>query len=466
MLLSSAVLQDVCFQGVHRFDCGFPSGRERAFLLWCSQTRGAKNVVKTFAPRRSFIMHPEMEMIRCAILRGGTSKGVYILKNELPKDPAKRDAVILAIYGSPDVRQIDGLGGADVLTSKLAIVSPSTRPDADIDYTFGQVSFEKALVDYRGNCGNISAGVGSFAIDEGLVTPVEPITTVRIHMTNSDKILVSEVPVKNGKAMVDGDFAIDGVPGTGAKVTLDWSDVVGGITGKLLPTGNVRDTIEVDGVKYTVSIVDGANPVVFVRASELKMRGTESPSEIESNNSLMETIEKVRGRATVMCGMVDKPADARTKSPYIPFLNIISPPADYQAINGKTVKAADIDLVCRAVFMQRVHKAIQVTGSLSTGAFARVPGSLASEVVREATKTRPQIRIGHPSGILPLEAEAETVNGNVKITRLRVFRTARRIMEGYVYVRKSVFAGTAGNEGDADRGQHHGYLAIDSHIVP
>jgi hypothetical protein len=194
-------------------------------------------------------MHPEMEMLRCAIVRGGTSKGVFIMKNEYPKDPAKRDAVILAVYGSPDVRQIDGLGGADVLTSKHAIISPSARPDADVDYTVGQVSFETAFVDYRGNCGNISSAVGPFSIDEGLVAAVEPITTVRINMTNSNKILVAEVPVKDGKAMVDGDFVIDGVPGTGAKIAIDWSDVVGGITGKLLPTGNAKDTIEVDGVK-------------------------------------------------------------------------------------------------------------------------------------------------------------------------------------------------------------------------
>jgi|SRR5271166_1321536 len=316
-------------------------------------------------------MHPEMEMLRCAIVRGGTSKGVFIMKNEYPKDPAKRDAVILAVYGSPDVRQIDGLGGADVLTSKHAIISPSTRPDADVDYTFGQVSFETAFVDYRGNCGNISSAVGPFSIDEGLVAAVEPMTTVRINMTNSNKILVAEVPVKDGKAMVDGDFVIDGVPGTGAKIAMDWSDVVGGITGKLLPTGNAKDTIEVDGVKYAVSIVDAGNPVVFIHAASLNMKGTESPYEIESNKPLMETIEKIRGQATVMCGMVDKPENAKTKSPYVPFFYIISPPADYKTISGTTEKAGDIDLVARALFMLKTHKAIQVSGSLCTGAAAR-----------------------------------------------------------------------------------------------
>jgi 2-methylaconitate cis-trans-isomerase PrpF len=353
-------------------------------------------------------MHPEMEMLRCAIMRGGTSKGVYIMMNQYPKGPKKRDAVVLAIYGSPDVRQIDGLGGADVLTSKHAIISPSTRPDADVDYTFGQVSFETAFVDYGGNCGNISAGVGPFAIDEGLVAPVEPITTVRINMTNSNKILVAEVPVKDGKAMVDGDYAISGVPGTGAKIAMDWSDVVGGITGKLLPTGNAKDTIEVDGVKHTVSIVDAGNPVVFIHAA-------------------------------VMCGLVDKPENAKTKSPYVPFFYIISPPADYRTISGTTVKAGDIDLVVRALFMLKTHKAIQVSGSLCTGAAARVPGSIVGEVLRETARTHLTINIGHPSGSLPVEAEAETADGKVKIKHLRVFRTARRIMEGYVYVRKSVF---------------------------
>jgi 2-methylaconitate cis-trans-isomerase PrpF len=407
-------------------------------------------------------MHPEMEMLRCAIVRGGTSKGVFIMMNEYPKDAAKRDAVILAVFGSPDVRQIDGLGGADVLTSKHAIISRSSRPDADVDYTFAQVSLESAFVDYGGNCGNISSAVGPFAIDEGLVEAVEPITTVRIRMTNSDRILVAEVPVKGGKAMIDGDFAIDGVPGTGAKIAMDWSDVVGSITGKLLPTGNAKDTIEVDdvvggitgklmptgnpkdtietdGVKYTVSIVDAGNPVVFVHAASLNMKGTESPNEIESNKPLMETIEKIRGHAAVMCGMLENPEDAKNISPYVPFFFIVSPPADYRTISGMTVKAKNIDLVARGLFMLKAHKAIQVSGSLCTGAAARVPGTIVGDVLRETARTRSTINIGHPSGTFPVEAEAETVDGQVKIKRLRVFRTARRIMDGYVYVRKSAF---------------------------
>ncbi len=384
-------------------------------------------------------MHPEMEMVRCSIVRGGTSKGVFIMKNELPKDPQKRDAVIRAIYGSPDVRQIDGLGGADVLTSKLAIISPASRPDADVDYTFGQVSFETEFIDYQGNCGNISAAVGPFAIDEGLVEPVEPVTTVRIHLTNSNHILIAEVPVKNGKASVCGDYAIDGCPGTGARITLDWSDVTGPTTGKLLPTGNVKDVISVDGKDYTISLVDAGNPLVFIHARSLGLKGTESPAAIEADKNLMALIEKIRGQAAVWCGLVDKPEDAATKSPYTPFFAIVSEPADYTTISGGTVKAKEVDLVSRLLFMLKMHKTYPVTGTVCTGAAVRIPGTVAWDVLREEAKSRMTVQIGHPGGIIPVEAEAETKNGETVMKRIGVYRTARKIMDGYAYVRKSVY---------------------------
>lgn len=384
-------------------------------------------------------MHPEMEMVKCAIVRGGTSKGVFIMKNELPKDPQQRDAVIRAIYGSPDVRQIDGLGGADVLTSKLAIISPASRPDADVDYTFGQVSFETEFIDYHGNCGNMSSAVGPFAIDEGLVEPVEPVTTVRIHLTNSNHILIAEVPVKDGKAVVCGDYAIDGCPSTGAKITLDWSNVTGPTTGKLLPTGNAKDVISVDGKDYTISLVDVGNPLVFIRASSLGMQGTESPAAIEADKKLMALIETIRGRAAVWCGLVEKPEDAALKSPYIPFFAIVSEPADYATICGGTVQAEDIDLVSRLLFMLKMHKTYPITGTVCTGAAVRIPGTVAWDVLREETKTGMTVNIGHPGGIISVEAEAENKNGEIIMKRIGVYRTARRIMDGHVYVRKSVY---------------------------
>ena len=384
-------------------------------------------------------MHPEMEMVRCSIVRGGTSKGIFIHKNDLPTAPEKRDAVIRAIYGSPDLRQIDGLGGADVLTSKLAIISPPTRPDCDVDYTFGQVSFETELIDYNGNCGNISAAVGPFAIDEGMVEAVEPVTTVRIHLTNSNNVLVAEVPVKDGKAMVTGDFAIDGCPGTGACITLDWSDVTGGITGKLLPTGNVKDTITVDGKDYPVSLVDAGNPLVFIHAKSLGLKGTESSAEIEENKPLMALIEKIRCQAALLCGLVERAEDATAKSPYNPFFAIVSPPADYSTYTKATVKAADVDIVSRLLFMLRMHKTYPGTGTACTGAAVRIPGTIAYEVLREEAKKRLTVNIGHPGGVIPVEAAATVDGKNITITRLGVYRTARRIMDGHVYVRKTVF---------------------------
>lgn len=384
-------------------------------------------------------MHPQMEMIPCAIVRGGTSKGIFLKEADLPSDPKKRDAVIRAVFGSPDIRQIDGLGGADVLTSKLGIIGPSSRQDCDVDYTFGQVSFQTDIIDYKGNCGNISAAVGGFAIDEGMVRAVEPVTRVRIHLTNSGSVLTAEVPVVNGKAAVYGDFVIDGCPGSGARITLDWSDVAGGITGNLLPTGNVKDVLGVDGKHYPISLVDAGNPLVFIHASSLCMSGTESPAEIEGNGPLMAIIEKIRGQAAVLCGLVDRPENAAAQSPYNPFFAIVSERAAYTAINGKHIASEDVDIVARLLFMLKMHKAYPITGTVCTGAACRIPGTVAWEVLSERGKASANILIGHPSGVIPVEAKGDVKNGSPIIERLGVYRTARRIMDGYVYVRKDLF---------------------------
>ena len=221
---------------------------------------------------------PEMERIPCVIMRGGTSKAVFLLENDLPRGSAKRDAVILSVFGSPDPRQIDGLGGADPLTSKVAIIGPSQRPDADIDYTFGQVDIHTAYVDYSSNCGNISSAVGPFAITQGLVRAAEPTTVVRIYNTNTKKVFEAEVPVVNGQPAVLGDYKIHGVPGTGARIGVNLAGTVGAKTGRLLPTGNPADWIDVpDFGRLEVSMVDAGSPMVFVRAADLGLVGTESP---------------------------------------------------------------------------------------------------------------------------------------------------------------------------------------------
>lgn len=384
-------------------------------------------------------MHNEMEMLRCWIVRGGTSKGVFIMENELPKDPKLRDDVILAIYGSPDVRQIDGLGGADSLTSKLAIIGPSSVENADVDYTFGQVSMTAHFVDYGGNCGNISSGVGPFAIDTGLVKPVEPVTEVRIHMTNTHKILKARVQVKDGKAVVNGDYKIDGVPGTGAKIIMDWSDAVGGCTGKLVPTGNPKDVLEVDGVKYTVSIIDAGNVVIFIKAEELGLKGTESSAEIDNDKNLLNLIEKIRGTACVKIGLVDKWEDAAVKTPYQPFFAILSKPADYDAINNLKVKKEEIDITSRLLFMLKMHKTYAITGTICTGAAARVENSVLWDLLSDEARKNKVLRIGHPGGVLPVISEYEGSGNSFRLTNLEAYRTARMIMEGHVYVNKNVF---------------------------
>ena len=386
-------------------------------------------------------MHPEMETLRCAIVRGGTSKGIFIMKNELPADPALRDKAILAIYGSPDLRQIDGLGGADTLTSKLAIIGPATKEGADVDYTFGQVSITDPFVDYGGNCGNISSAVGPFAIDMGLVEPVEPVTTVRIHMTNTGRILTAQVPVKGGKAAVEGDFAIDGVPGTGARITLDWSDVVGGITGRLLPTGSPKDVIQAGGKAYTVSVVDAGNVVVFIRAEELGLTGTETPAQIDGDAALMDRIEEIRGKVCQKIGLVERWEDAKQVTPYQPFFAMVSPPAAHTCFNGIRVEAGQVDVVSRLTFMLKMHKAYPVTGTVATGAVARVKGSVVWDLLSEKAREEEVLRIGHPSGIIPIEALADSGEEDTQIKKLGVYRTARMIMEGQVYVRKAVFQG-------------------------
>ncbi|MCK4790403.1 MAG: 3-methylitaconate isomerase, partial [Desulfobacteraceae bacterium] len=243
--------------------------------------------------------------IPAVYMRGGTSKAVFFHENHLPKNPEIRDRVILATYGSPDpnCRQIDGMGGAVSSTSKVAIISPSKDPDYDVNYHFGQVGIDKPKIGYQGNCGNISSAVGPFAIDEGLVNPEESITKVRIYQTNTKKLIVAEVPVKDGLYNEEGSYAIDGVPGTGGRITLHFFNPGGSVTGKLLPTGNVTDVIEVPGGgEITISIVDAANPVVFVRARDLGLRGTEI-YEIDGSGEIRQKLEAIRSRVAVMLNL-------------------------------------------------------------------------------------------------------------------------------------------------------------------
>lgn len=389
-------------------------------------------------------MH-EFERVRAAVIRGGTSKGVYLLANELPKDPAVRDKVILSIFGSPDPRQINGLGGADPLTSKVAIIARSRRDDADVDYTFGYVGIEKAVVDYDGNCGNISQGVGPFAVDEGLVPVTEPITRVRIFNTNTKKIIEAEVPVKDGKAITEGDFVINGVPGTGAKIVLNFVNSGGSKTGKLLPTGNTVDKMELaDGRSVRISLVDAANPAVFVRAADIGFTGKELPKDTTTNPRILALMEEIRVKAAMMMKLAPSPDKV---SPAVPKVAFVASPQDYETITGKKVAASECDLLARTKALAVMHKAYAVTGGICVSAAALIEGTVVNEVVGQRAKTTCVVRIGHPSGVSNfIIAVTKKSSGEFELTQSAVAGTSRRIMDGYVYVPRKIFfpEGSAG----------------------
>ena len=385
----------------------------------------------------------QQERFRCTIMRGGTSKGIYIMRNEFPQDPELRDRIILAIFGSPDIRQIDGLGGSDLLTSKLAIVGRATRPDADVDYTFGQVGITLPKVDYSGNCGNISAGVGPFAIHQSLVDAVEPITTVRIHMTNTNRLLVAEVPVEDGEVAVEGDYHIDGCPGTGGKIMIDWADTGGAATSKILPTGNAKDVLRVEGIgDVTVSIVDAGNPIAFVHAEDMGLKGVETPFEIESDADLLERLEKIRSVAAQRIGFVDDWRKATEQSQYAPFITMVNSPTTYtDYTTGEKIEAGSVNIVARLLFNQRMHKTYPGSGTICTGTAARIPGTIVNEVLSKSARDANVVRIGHPAGVIPIEVSVAMEGDTPVIKRAAIARTARIIMEGYVFVRKSVISG-------------------------
>lgn len=371
--------------------------------------------------------------LRCVFMRGGTSRGAYLLKSDLPEDPELRDQVILALYGSPDQRQIDGIGGADSLTSKVAIVAPSSRPDADVEYTFGQVRIDEPVVDYAGTCGNMMSGIGPFAIDEGLVPAVEPVTRVVIYDVNTNQRVVAEVPVANGRARTEGDCAIAGVPGTGAPIMLDFLDCAGSVTRRLLPTGRPRDTLETDSGRYTVSFVDAANPCVFVLAEEVGMKGTELPSDMGRDEALLRRLEDIRSAGAEVLGFVASRREGTARSPAIPKIAVVSPPSDYVTSTGETVRAEQVSLVGRIMSMQRPHKAYAVTGAICTAVAAQVPGTVVNQVFRPI---RPPslVAIGHPAGIIRIDSAVEVGPDGITVRRAALERTARRIMEGIAYV--------------------------------
>jgi 2-methylaconitate cis-trans-isomerase PrpF len=387
--------------------------------------------------------------VRLTLMRGGTSKGLYFHERALPPAGPARDALLLRLMGSPDVLQIDGLGGSRPITSKIAIIAQAARPDADVDYTFGQVDIGSPLVGWSGNCGNISSGVGPFAVDEGLVPAVDGTTVVRIHNTNTGRIIVAHVPVIDGAAAVEGDSAIPGVPGTGAGILMDWKGTVGGKTGRLLPSGRPLDTIVLEsGRQIDASLVDVANPLAYVDAAAVGLSGSEQADEINDNAALLDLVREIRGKAAVLAGLCTDWRTAEVDSPGIPLLGIVAAPGGYVTMNGAKAEQADMDLRVRLMFMNRLHESLAGTASVNLAAASRIPGSVVARTV--GTPTGPVLRAGHPSGIMPIHVDLAPGSSGPEptFTVLGITRTARRLADCVAYVPRRYLPDTGDVAGD------------------
>ncbi|HEX9674215.1 MAG TPA: PrpF domain-containing protein [Burkholderiales bacterium] len=377
--------------------------------------------------------------IPAVFMRGGTSNAVVFNAKDLPRDRAQWDEIFLAAIGSPDPygRQLDGMGGGVSSLSKVCVVGPPSRDDADIDYTFAQVQVKEARVDYGANCGNMSSAMGPFAVDEGLVKVSGPDALVRVHNTNTKKMIWSRFPLENGMAAVDGDLAIPGVAGTGAPVKLEFREPGGATTGKLLPTGNAADTLDVPGYgKFRVSMVDAANACVFARAADLGIKGTELPDEIDANPELLKKLAAIRIAASVAMGITRTPEEA-AKRATVPFVGFVSGPQEAKTLTGDRVEAAGVDLTARMMSNGQPHRALPLTCTLCLAVAARVEGTVVNELARPAQNPEAEIRVGMPSGVLTAAASVRKLEGQWHAEQGAFYRTQRRLFEGRVLVRAS-----------------------------
>ena len=381
--------------------------------------------------------------VPCTIVRGGSSKGIYIERDVLPPPGHERDAVVLAMFGSPDRRQIDGLGGADKLTSKVAVMGSPTRDDCDVDYLFGQVNIELPRIDWKSNCGNLSAGAAIYAIARGYVEgPERGDVTVRIHVVNTGQVLRATVPVLDAAPAIEGDFAIGGVPGTGARVDLDWADFRGPTLGRgVLPTGNVVDRYTVPGLgALDVSVVDMANLCLFVRASDVGMDDERDIVTLQNDAAVVARLESIRAEVSRALGFIDGPNAAEDLLVKMnPLLFVVGAPRTYTALNGATIAGDSYDLFSRSITRAAFSKAYPGTGSIGTAIACGIDGTLAAQNVRggaAAPGSAYSVRVGHPSGLLTVRATVDRdADGAPAPTSAVVGRTARVIMEGVCYIR-------------------------------
>jgi len=394
--------------------------------------------------------HTPQIKIPATYMRGGTSKGVFFRLDDLPEAArvpgTARDKLLLRVIGSPDpyAKQIDGMGGATSSTSKTVILAKSTRPDHDVDYLFGQVSIDKPFVDWSGNCGNLSAAVGSFAISSGLVAreriPQDGMAVVRIWQANINKTIVAHVPVTNGEVQETGDFELDGVTFPAAEVQLEFMDPAAeeeGAGGSMFPTGNLIDDLEVPGLgTLKATMINAGIPTIFVNAADVGYLGSELQEAINGDPRALAMFETIRAHGAVRMGLIKDPGEAAGRQ-HTPKVAFVAPALDYVSSSGKQVASGDIDLVVRALSMGKLHHAMMGTAAVAIGTAAAVPGTL---VNLAAGGGKPDaVRFGHPSGTLRVGAEASQVNGDWSVTKAVMSRSARVLMEGWVRVPGDAF---------------------------
>lgn len=370
------------------------------------------------------------------IMRGGTSRALFFKKDDLPDDTCKWDSLFLSALGSPDAtgRQIDGLGGGVSSNSKVAVISPSVDSRYDVVYYFGQVAVDKPHVDFTGNCGNISSAVAPFAIDEGLVPAVEPITTVRIHQQNTDKLIIAKVKVENGKFQEAGDYTIPGINGTGSRITLQFVDPGGSLTGKLLPTGNVLDVLKevADLGDIECSIVDAGNPLIFVDADQL---GIDVLDLSQFDEDLIAArLESIRARAAVLLGFAENEQQASIVSQAVPKIAVVSAPQTYTTMDGKKIESSEMDVLLRCLSMGVLHKALPGTAAICAAGAAQIFGSVVNRAMAQNDPDGEILRFGHPTGVMEARSKIEGRDTSLHYQEATIFRTARRIMEGNVLV--------------------------------
>jgi len=382
------------------------------------------------------------QRLRAAFYRGGTSKAVIFRREDLPagqppENCKEWDRLFLSLMGSPDSaeRQLDGMGGGISSLSKIAIISRSARDGIDVDYTFAQVGIDKPVVNYRANCGNISSAVGPFALDEGLVSTNAEQAVVRIFNTNTGKKLIAQFAAEDGKAKVGGDYKIDGVSRAGSPIKLTFVDPAGAATGRLLPTGNVRDVLDIgNGRKIEASLVDVANPVAIVSMDDVCTEAQGFDTAWFQSAEQRNLLEDVRVAAALAMGLVDDEESARTRLTNLPLVAIVRKPSRYKANSGTDVEANRVDIVTQMMSMGLPHKATPLTGAMCLAAACKITGTVANAVANPDGLSREEFRIGHPSGVLQLTAACENLGGAWRVAEAGVFRTARRLFDGHVLV--------------------------------